>query len=456
MTTESRTAERKETPGHADDAERARRAAHLRALDRHIIAEGNAALMRGARVAAIFGVASGAAVFLLTAVGALHGVEFPGAAAFLCGGYAFFVYALARRGLIHGWVRYAVMMLFASLPTGVFAAAAIVLPGGAATYITGPYSFLYFLILVVTGFFFDFKLTMAATVAAVAGYGLMVGLSLETLRTISTGDAILTQDLSAPAIYVLRAAVLFGTGAAVGALSGVAKRLILRALAEEQEKHAISRLFGQYVSDEIKDKILREGHLLRGETKQVAILFSDIRGFTSLSEGRTPEAMVATLNGYFDHMVEAVQENGGVVDKFIGDAIMAVFGGVIDLENPCEAALRTALAMRLRLEVFNRQQRLAGGDALEIGIGIHFGEVLQGNLGSRDRKEFTVIGDAVNVASRLESATKGTAFPVLITRAVHDRLEPASRAQCHALEDITVKGKAATLAIFGVGATAPA
>lgn len=138
------------------------------------------------------------------------------------------------------------------------------------------------------------------------------------------------------------------------------------------------------------------------------------------------------------------------MDKFIGDAVMATFGGLLDLSNPCESALQSALDMLRELKTLNREWWEKSWPPFAIGIGIHFGDVLLGSIGSEHKKEFTVIGDAVNTSSRLESLTKEHRFPVLISGDVFDRLEESSRASAVDLGLIEVKGKLQQIQVYGV------
>lgn len=258
------------------------------------------------------------------------------------------------------------------------------------------------------------------------------------------------QELTDVYPHVFRALFMVFAGLMVGTLASAARRLVGRVVAEEREKQGISRLFGQYVSPEVREKLVREKQDTVGERKTVVVLFSDIRGFTTWSEGVAPEQLVRQLNEYFDEMVGAIQARGGTVDKFIGDAVMAVFGGLLEVANPSEAAVDAALAMRGRLAALNVQWRQRGWPELDNGIGLHKGAVLQGTIGSRDRKEFTVIGDAVNTASRLEGATKELGHSIVISREVQRDLAPAVREGCVALGAVKLKGKAHDVEVFGV------
>jgi adenylate cyclase len=146
---------------------------------------------------------------------------------------------------------------------------------------------------------------------------------------------------------------------------------------------------------------------LGGEKRQVAVLFSDIRGFTALSETMTPDDIASLLTEYFTEMVECVFRNGGTLDKFIGDAVMAQWGAPIGAEDDADRAMQAAVQMMEALEGLNAKWRAAGRPELQIGVGLNFGEAFAGNIGSERRLEFTVIGDTVNTASRLCSAADG-------------------------------------------------
>jgi class 3 adenylate cyclase len=148
-------------------------------------------------------------------------------------------------------------------------------------------------------------------------------------------------------------------------------------------------------------------------------------------------------------MVDAIAQEGGVVDKFIGDAVMAVFGGVVDLPDPCGSALRAARRMRSALSSLNDEWRTRNLEPFENGIGIHFGEVLQGPIGSEHRREFTIIGDTVNIASRVEGLTKEKSLPLLVTGEVYEKLSAAEKSGFSAIGDTKVKGRATPVTLWG-------
>ena len=186
---------------------------------------------------------------------------------------------------------------------------------------------------------------------------------------------------------------------------------------------------------EIAEEVLKsKGSARLGGTRQpVSILFSDIRSFTAISEQYPAERIVEFLNDYFKLMVHEIFAEQGTLDKFMGDGIMAVFGAPISRPDDPVRAVRAALGMRRGLRRFNAQQRERGAVEIEIGIGISHGESISGNIGSEQRMEYTVIGDSVNLASRLEGLTKNYPYKILIQRSDlragqgHVRLRPARR-----------------------------
>jgi class 3 adenylate cyclase len=218
----------------------------------------------------------------------------------------------------------------------------------------------------------------------------------------------------------------------------------------KRSRDFVRRVFGQFVSAEVRDKIISEKNRLVGERKQVAVLFSDIRSFTAYSERNEPEQIVRQLNEYFERMVQCISAEGGTVDKFFGDAVMAVFGGLVDLENECDSALRAALAMRTSLAELNATWREAGIPEFDNGIGLHFGPVLQGTIGSSKRKEFTIIGDTVNLSARLESLTKDyDEQSVLCSADFAGRLSADLRGRLVELGQVPIRGRQMELGLLG-------
>ncbi|MCZ8344155.1 MAG: adenylate/guanylate cyclase domain-containing protein [Leptospira sp.] len=181
------------------------------------------------------------------------------------------------------------------------------------------------------------------------------------------------------------------------------------------ERERIKDTFGRIVDPRVRDYLLSNKQSLGGKVTNATILFSDLRDFTKLSEKRKPEEVLYILNRYFQEMSNAVEKHGGFINKFIGDAILAVFGTPLPLKNHAEEALFTALEMQKNLDALNQRFLAEGLPALEMGIGIHSGNLLVGNIGSENRMEFTVIGDTVNTASRVEGLCKGLGEKLLLS-----------------------------------------
>jgi adenylate cyclase len=198
----------------------------------------------------------------------------------------------------------------------------------------------------------------------------------------------------------------------------------LDTLIKLRERRRLRASFGGYVSPSVMDEILA-GRIqpdLGGENQFVCILFSDIRGYTTRSEGMTPQQVIQFLNRYFDRTVALIHEHGGAVVSFMGDGIMAVFGAPKPLGNPCREAFEASRAMLAYVAELNGQFRAEDVTPIEIGIGLHAGEAVIGHVGSSTRHDYTAIGDVTNVASRLESLTKEAGYRVVVSRVVAEAL----------------------------------
>lgn len=209
----------------------------------------------------------------------------------------------------------------------------------------------------------------------------------------------------------------------------------------------VKNLMYRYMTPDVAEALLASGDTgLGGKRKHVSVLFSDIRSYTTLTEKLQAEEVVAMLNSYFEEMVDAVFKYGGTLDKYIGDALMAVFGSPAPLEDHPWCAMQAAVEMRQRLAEFNRQRREAGLMSISIGMGIHSDEVVSGNIGSSKRMELTSIGDGVNLASRLEGTSKQYGTDIVISENTY-RIY-ADDVYVRELDFITVKGKSEPVRIY--------
>lgn len=214
-----------------------------------------------------------------------------------------------------------------------------------------------------------------------------------------------------------------------------------------RERERMRDLFGKLLSPGIAQRLLAgEGLKLGGSRRKVVVLFSDVRNFTSRTEAATPEALVADLNRYFGRMVDVVHAHGGIVDKFIGDGLMAIFG-LEKFEDGANASVRAAAAMLEAVKDLNCELT----QPVAIGIGIHAGEVVAGTIGAPTRLEFTFIGDTVNVAARIESLTKELRTGLLISGAVHGALTgETTQWKWNPRGAQELKGRAAQITVFSL------
>ncbi|MBT3601822.1 MAG: adenylate/guanylate cyclase domain-containing protein [Candidatus Latescibacteria bacterium] len=219
-----------------------------------------------------------------------------------------------------------------------------------------------------------------------------------------------------------------------------------------KEKVRIEKAFGKYMSPTVAQSVLnseQETHL-GGREVNVAILFTDLRDFTPLSEKCSPREVVEILNEYFTLVVEAVHTHHGVLDKFIGDAAMAVFG--LDGKSAHENAILSAFDIQAGLITLNQKLTAQDRPNISNGIGIHCGPVVAGNIGSEERLEYTVIGDAVNTAARLESLTKELPSTLAVSETLYMQSSSQTQNQLIYLQDYALKGKADKIAVYGLPA----
>jgi adenylate cyclase len=220
---------------------------------------------------------------------------------------------------------------------------------------------------------------------------------------------------------------------------------------KERKSRRLKMAFGSYVSREVVEQIAKENKDLKlgGEKKELTVLFSDIRSFTSISEKLKPEEIVQLLNEYLSSMTECIFLEKGTIDKYIGDAIMAIFGAPIQQDDHAERACRVALAMTENLEKLNAQRLARGEDRIEIGIGVNTGEMTVGNIGSKRRFDYTVIGDEVNLASRLEGLTKVFGASILISDSTFMKIDPKAFTLRY-LGKVIVKGRSLPTGLYEI------
>jgi class 3 adenylate cyclase/HAMP domain-containing protein len=228
---------------------------------------------------------------------------------------------------------------------------------------------------------------------------------------------------------------------------GEIKGFALRAAVAQMKEQKVRNIFQRYVPHNVIEQFFANPEkMLVGEERVLAVLFSDIRNFTTISENLRPDEVVDSLNQYFARMVDSIMNRGGIVDKYIGDAIMAFFGAPVKGENDARESVMAAFDMLRALEDFNAWQSSKGRTTYHIGIGINYGGVTVGNIGSERKMDYTVIGDMVNLASRLEGLTKYYKEPLIVSESIEKKIRDLI--PCRLLDRVKVKGRTAGSGIF--------
>ncbi len=225
--------------------------------------------------------------------------------------------------------------------------------------------------------------------------------------------------------------------------------MIYKYMTEEREKKKVKGAFQHYLSPDVINQVLDDPEALKlgGERKELTVYFSDVRGFTTISESLSPEKLVEFMNEYFTPMTDAILKSGGTLDKYIGDAIMAFWGAPLPLPDQADRAAAVAIEHLRRLDVLRETMAKKGFPKPDIGIGLNTGPMSVGNMGSQDRFTYTVMGDAVNLGARLEGSTKEYGVKIIISKNTMERLTPG-RFYTRDLDDIRVKGKNEPIKVF--------
>lgn len=279
----------------------------------------------------------------------------------------------------------------------------------------------------------DLRLSVLTGLVASIQYA---SVSLYLLPSVEVSEA--WRALTSPPVYLSRAGLYLLLGLAAAFVASQLRARILSAFESMQERDQIVGVFGRHVSPEVANRLLADASE-SGEKRAVSVLFLDIRGFTTFSESRTPEEVFHFLNGLFAFMIEIIHKHNGIINKFLGDGFMAVFGAPID------SALHARDSFRAATEILSELERKIGQQefpAIKIGIGIHSGEAMTGNVGSDRRMEYTIIGDVVNVASRLEQLNKESDTRLLLSEHVYGQLEPNDRSNVARFGTLPVRGRA--------------
>jgi adenylate cyclase len=243
-----------------------------------------------------------------------------------------------------------------------------------------------------------------------------------------------------------RSLVVLVCGILAGTVGHQLRRQFAASIHAATARDRVTSLFGQHVSPQVVERLLLEGAGADSDVRQVAVMFVDFRSFTAGARSRSPQDVVDRLDGAFAVLVEILDRHGGIVNKFLGDGFLALFGAPFEAEDPAHRAVAAAREMLVAMGRINRDSSWP----LRIGIGVHFGEVVAGNIGSPRRKEYTVIGDTVNFASRLEALNKEFGSQLLISTAVREALGEDG-GDAVALGEVPIRGYEQPMMVWQLG-----
>lgn len=246
--------------------------------------------------------------------------------------------------------------------------------------------------------------------------------------------------------HAVRSTIILICGVLAGAVGAQLRRQFAASIAAATARDRVTNLFGQHVSPQVVERLMAEGTGASGDLRRVAVMFVDFRGFTAGAQSRTPQEVVDRLDGAFAVLVDVLDRHGGIVNKFLGDGFLALFGAPLEASDAAHRAVAAGREMLTAMERINAQTSWP----LRIGIGIHFGEVVAGNIGSPRRKEYTVIGDTVNFASRLEALNKEFGSQLLISAAVREALGDEAK-DAVALGEVRIRGYEQPAVVFQLG-----
>ena len=343
------------------------------------------------------------------------------------------------------WLGYAGAVVEVSVPTaGSLAAMYVLSPVDA---LGGPQMFAYAIFIVLGALRLDAGACLLAGIVAASEYMLLCAMVAPWADPSLSGTSGAAAEL-----YALRALMLLLTGVATALVARELRRRIVQTLEETRRRRHVHGVLGRYLTKQVADVLVHDEQALElgGESRRVTLLMSDLRGFSSLAEAHSPQDVIAMLNHYLGTMTEVIEQYSGTIDEFIGDAILVIFGAPQTDEQQADHAVACAIAMQNAMAAVNEHNEAGALPPLAMGIGIHTGEVVVGNIGSVKRSKYGVVGSAVNLTARVESYTGGG--QILITQAtraaVHAPLTIAGE------RDVTPKGSSRPVTLcdlIGIG-----
>ncbi len=308
--------------------------------------------------------------------------------------------------------------------------------------LTSPPTHLYLVFVMLSILQLDFALCVFTGVASTLAFLATGFFELSQVTTVPSPAILLS-----PVPVIMKGIFFTMSGIMAGLLAREMRRRMVHAIETMDEKNRAIEMFGRHVSPKVADALLRSGGEFAGELRFVCVMFLDIRDFTRFSEQTPPKDVVAYLDVLFEPLVNIVNRRGGIVNKFLGDGFMAVFGAPIVEGNPCRESILAAVDIVKEVESMTTAGTIP---PTRVGIGLHAGEAITGTVGAQSRKEYTVIGDTVNLAARIEQLTKKFGANVLVSDAVWDRAVPLD-IPAEIMPPTEVKGREQPVRVYKIG-----
>ena len=300
----------------------------------------------------------------------------------------------------------------------------------------------YFIFIILSTLRIDYRLPIFTGVVAATEY-LLISI-LFSMKLDNTGNLLLSVT---PIQYLGQGLIMIIAGIAAGFVADLTKKKMRISFNYLAEKNEVIDLFGQQISQQIANEILKNPTELKGTRKKVCVMFLDIRNFTPFVEHKEPEAVVAYLNSLFGFMIEIVQSHHGIINQFLGDGFMATFGAPISHGNICMNAVQSAIEIINKTDFDSQNGHI---DPSRIGIGLHYGVAVTGNIGSTMRKQYSITGSVVILASRIEQLTKQYKSDLLMSEEVFFQLDDKTRKQLSPIGPVMVKGRELPISIYGL------
>lgn len=415
-----------------------------RLLNREI----NSSLEKGALIASVMGFSVAIAILFINIMKPFLNLWLPAFSGIVVGFYALFVLIASNKMMVSNkkacWI--ITPLVFVNFTT--ILASYFFKPEEITPYIIGPGAYGNFIVIIISGFVFSYRFSYITGILAGSMYIVSYFLAREQLLTVSSSVDMITQLIQSSIPYIFKGFLMIVGGFLVGNLSKTSRKLIMQILKEESDKNFITNTFGMIVDPRVRDQMIEGKIELGGETRIVTVLFADIRGFTTFSQKMSPKELLHFMKEYFDLMNAEIKSEDGTILEYVGDEIMVLFGAPLKIEKHAEKACRAALKMQKALKKQCSIWLDEGKPHFHIGIGVHTGPMLVGNIGSSERYKYGAIGDNVNLGSRIQELTKTYGLKAIASEDTVNELN--RRFHTREIERVKVRGRTEDVTIYEI------